>query len=163
MRLALSTALLVIGRQPPSDTIARLIDDFCALGLPVIQIGRRAGSAFTGTGLESSLEEQGVLTLVVCGGAAEATARDALSWVSGCSRRAIPAAIAEVAAALDVLSGGGLDAAVVFGEPKRHDPHRTRQRLHLRLSGYLQPDGHASRTTASSRCAAPTRCRSPTA
>ena len=103
MRLALSTALLVIGREPPPDNLARLIEAFRALELPVIHIAGDAGSAFTGTGLELSLEEQGILTLVVCGGPAEAIAREAFELGFRVFAASEPAAIAEVAAALDVL------------------------------------------------------------
>ena len=103
MRLALSTALIVIGGEAPDAAITQLIDGFSALDLPVIRIGDGDGSAFTDRRLEARLEERGILTLVLCGGAAEATARDALSFGFRVFVADDTAAIAEVAAALDVL------------------------------------------------------------
>ena len=103
MRLALSTALLAIDSEPPGETVARLIDGFRALDLPVLHVRSEKGSAFTGSGLEAVLEEQGVLTLIVCGGDAEATAREALSLGFRVFAAGDAAATAEVAAALAEL------------------------------------------------------------
>jgi nicotinamidase-related amidase len=79
MRLAMSTALLVSDIEPRPEAAARLIAGFDALDLPVVRIAGGDDSAFTGTGLEAHLEECGILTLVVCGERAHATARDASS------------------------------------------------------------------------------------
>ncbi len=103
MRLALSTALLVIDSQSAPDEVARLIDGFRSLGLPVVHIAGEVPSAFAETGLEASLEEQGILTLVVCGGPAEVIARDAFNLGFRVFAAGDAAAIAEVAAALEAL------------------------------------------------------------
>ncbi|MDP9137901.1 MAG: isochorismatase family protein [Pseudomonadota bacterium] len=103
MRLALSTALLVIDSQPTPDGVAGLIDGFRALDLPVIHIAGVDPSAFAETGLEASLEEQGVLTLVVCGSTPAKIAREAFDRGFRVFAAADAAAIAEVAAALDDL------------------------------------------------------------
>ncbi len=104
MRLALSTALLVVdnGESSP-EAIEPLIDGFSDLDLPVFRVRDSVGSAFTNPRLEAQLEESGILTLVLCGGAAEATARDALNLGFRVFVAGDAAAIAEVAAALDVL------------------------------------------------------------
>jgi nicotinamidase-related amidase len=103
MRLALSTALLVIDGRPPPEAVVGLIEGFHALDLPVLHIGSDAGRAFTGSGLEALLEERGILTLVVCGGPAEAVVRDAGNLGFRVFEAGDGAAMAEVAAALDVL------------------------------------------------------------
>ncbi len=103
MRLALSTALLVCDGDAPDDAIAGLIDGFSALELPVIRVRSGPGPAFAGTGLEASLEEQGILTLVVTGGATGTIVRDALNLGFRVFTADDAEAIAEVAAALDHL------------------------------------------------------------
>ena len=103
MRLALSTALLVIECQPPHEAVAGLIESFRALDLPVFHIAGEGGQAFAGSGLEDVLEERGILTLVVCGGPTEAVVRDAGNLGFRVFAAGDTKAMAEVAAALDVL------------------------------------------------------------
>jgi hypothetical protein len=69
MRLALSTALLIIDGGPDLEGMGRLIERFKALDLPVIHT-----DGFD-RGIEALLEEQGVLTLLICGDAAAAARR----------------------------------------------------------------------------------------
>jgi nicotinamidase-related amidase len=98
MLLALSTALLVIDGGAQLEGAVRLIDGFKALNLPVLHI-----DGFDRK-LEAQLEEQGILTLVICGDSGAVTARQASELGFRVFEASDAAGMAEAEAALEALA-----------------------------------------------------------